>query len=414
MSPLQGLSALTALSASAALLSTPVMAQGDSVEERLDRMEQENAVLRGQIDALATQLETVEFREIIPPVGDSAHGMGPAASKIYSAQSGLSIGGYGEAVYTAYAGDKTDTMDFVRNVLYVGYKFDDKWVFNSEIEVEHADEIWLEFAYLEYLAQESLNVRAGMLLMPMGFVNEMHEPTTYRGPSRPETERRIIPSTWRENGAGILGDAGDLSYKFYVTNGMDASGFSDAGLRGGRQKGSKAKASDLAAVARLDWACDNGLNLGLSGYYGDSGQGEDGLGNGTTTIFELHAQYQWQGLRLRGLHALATVDDSAQISAANGSVVGEEMTGWYLEAGYDVASALSPDCGQGVIPYIRYEQVDTHAKVAAPNLADPLQDERVTTMGIDWLPISNIVFKVAYLDYDQAVDSLQISLGYVF
>lgn len=405
---------LVALLALTVLPCAPLLAQDDSVEARLDKLERENVELRGQIDAISGQLETVEFRDIIAPVGESVFGMGPAASKVYGADSGLSIGGYGEALYTAYAGDKGDTFDFVRNVLYVGYKFDNRWVFNSEIEVEHADEIFLEFAYLEYLAQEEFNLRAGMLLMPMGHVNEMHEPTTYRGPSRPATEQRIIPSTWRENGVGLLGDVGQMSYKLYVTNGMDASGFSESGLRGGRQKGSKAKASDLAATARLDWNSHFGLNLGLSGYHGDSGQGGAGLADGTTTILDAHAQYQWRGLRLRGLYAMAEVDDTALISATNMKVVGEELQGWYLEAGYDLASALAPDSGQAVIPFVRYEELDTHAKVAAPNVADPAQDERVTTLGVDWLPIPNIVFKAAYLDNDRAKDSLQLSLGYVF
>jgi len=394
------------------------------VQERLERLERKNAEMRAQIEALSTGLESVEFRDIIPPVGDSVFGMGPAASKVYAKENGLSIGGYGEMIYTAYAGDTVDSADFLRNILYVGYKFDEKWVFNSEIEVEHADEIFLEFAYLEYLADEAFNVRAGMLLVPMGHVNEMHEPTTFRGPSRPVVESRIIPSTWRENGAGVIGDLGPLSYKLYVVNGLEGQGFDAAGLRDGRQKGSKALADDLAVVARVDWSSDFGLDLGVSGYQGDSGQGAADLGDMGTTVLDVHAQYEVAGLRLRGLYAAAEVDDTLSLfdatgGAPNGTVVGQEMEGWYLEAGYDVASAIAPECGHQVIPYARYSQVDTQAEIdpailAAGGLADPAQDETITTIGIDWLPIPNIVFKAAYLDFDQAKDRLQLSLGYVF
>src|SRR5690606_5504586 len=118
-----------------------------------------------------------------------------------------------------------------------------------EIEFEHAStgqggEVSVEFAYLDYLATPHLGVRAGMVLVPMGFVNELHEPTTFLGTTRPLTESTIIPTTWRENGAGVFGDIGDFSYRAYVINGLDAvgggssraGGFSAAGLRGGRQK----------------------------------------------------------------------------------------------------------------------------------------------------------------------------------
>lgn len=400
---------------------SPALAQeGDdpqelTVEERLARLEAENQELKRQMGAVSTELEGFEFRDIIPEVGDSVFGLGPGASKIYQKDQGLSIGGYGEAIYQAFAGDTTAEADFTRAIIYVGYKFDDKWVFNSEIEIEHADEIFLEFAYLEYLARPELNFRAGVLLVPMGFVNEMHEPTTFRGATRPDTERRIIPSTWRENGLGIVGGAGDFSYRVYAMNGFDGEDFNEAGLRGGRQKASQAKAEDIALVGRLDWGGVPGLDLGVAAYYGDSGQGNEAIGDVPTTVYDLHAQYQTGGLRVRGLFAQAEVSDTEQLFAGNGgTVVGEEMVGWYLEAGYDVMTNINPDSGQQVIPWARYEELDTHSKVAPTLTKDPAQDDSNTAFGIDWLPIPNIVFKVAYRDYDKGIDRLELSLGYVF
>jgi hypothetical protein len=156
-----------------------------------------------------------------------------------------------------------------------------KLVLNTEIEVEHAaddqeGEVAVEFAYLDYLYSPAFNLRGGLVLVPMGLLSEMHEPTTFLSARRPDSESRIIPSTWRENGVGAFGDVGPFSYKLYLVNGFDAEGFSAAGLRGGRQKASKANADDLAVVGRVDFTGVPGLLAGVSCYQGDSGAGTGG------------------------------------------------------------------------------------------------------------------------------------------
>ena len=91
------------------------------------------------------------------------------------------------------------------------------------------------------LAAREVLGRGDVDLVPMGFVNEMHEPTVYFGAERPEVERLILPSTWRENGVGAFGTIADrFHYRVYLINGMDGQGFSSNGLRGGRQNGSRA------------------------------------------------------------------------------------------------------------------------------------------------------------------------------
>ncbi len=152
-------------------------------EARLQALEQENLELARRIDIVATELQRAQASEVVPQIQGSEHGLGPAASKIYQAQSGVSIGGYGELMYENPAGDAaTDEFDLLRAVLYFGYKFDEHFVFNSEIEFEHAgEEVAVEFAYLDYLHDPALNFRAGNVLVPMGFLNEMHEPTTLLG-----------------------------------------------------------------------------------------------------------------------------------------------------------------------------------------------------------------------------------------
>ncbi|MCH2113115.1 MAG: hypothetical protein MK213_09675, partial [Planctomycetes bacterium] len=166
-----------------------------------------NEELSRRMDLLAGQIEQMEMGAAGAEVG-SQHGMGPAASKVYSAAEGMSFGGYGEMLYTGK--DSGNELDFYRAIIYAGYRFDDNWVFNSEIEIEHVDEIYLEFAYVDYNNGEGLGYRAGHMLVPMGWINELHEPTTFWSANRPELERRILPSTWHENGIGMYGESGDL------------------------------------------------------------------------------------------------------------------------------------------------------------------------------------------------------------
>ncbi len=401
------------------LFASPVFLAQDDLEQRVQTLERENQELSRRLDLLAESQERFELGDLVRPIGESEWGLGPAASKVYTVESGLSIGGYGEAVYQSLSGSANDEFDLLRAVLYFGYRFSDRWIFNSEIEFEHAgEETGVEFAYLDYLASESVGARAGLLLVPMGLLNELHEPTTFLGATRPETERRILPTTWRENGAGIFGEAGGFSYRAYVVNGFDATGFSDAGLRGGRQNGSEALAEDLAVVARVDWADTPGLLVGGSAYQGDAGHERSGLGDTSTTILEAHADWRWRGLRTRGLFARAEVDDVAQLDAALGlgpfDSVGEELEGFYVEAGYDVAGLFSEESEISVTPFVRYEDVDTQAEVPSGFMPDPAQEFDVLTLGVDVKPIDQIVFKIDVQDFDRGPDSFNVALGYAF
>jgi hypothetical protein len=390
---------------------------------RLDEVER-------KLDVLSRELETLRLGEVAVEAGASEHGFGPAASKIYRAEQGLSVGGYGEMVYQRFDGDKKDELDFLRGIVYFGYKFDDRWLFNSEIEFEHAStgeegEASVEFAYLDYLHRDALGFRAGLLLVPMGFINELHEPTVFLGANRPATERTILPSTWRENGFGIFGDAGPATYRSYVINGLEGEGFSASGLRGGRQKGSKAVAEDFAWVTRVDVTPTPGLVLGGSLYLGDSGQGIRGPAGETlsvgTTIVEAHAEWSWQGLHLRGLAARAELDDVAALNATLGlagkASIGDELQGYYLEAGYDVLTRV--DAGRKQLtPFVRWEQLNTQESVPTGFAADPARDVDILTVGLDFKPIDQVVLKLDYQDVSNATgggtDQLNLGLGYIF
>jgi len=413
-----------ALSASAAVDEKPA-SQDTSMELRLKRLESKNAQLEGMVTALAGDVEHFELRDVMPPVGDSEWGLGPAASKVYSVEQGLSIGGYGEFLFDAPAGG-TDTADAQRVVTYFGYKFDDHWVFNSEIEFEHATtssssgattssgSASAEFAYLDYLHTDGFNARGGLLLVPLGFLNELHEPTTYLPASRPVTEQRIIPSTWRENGVGAFGNVSGVDYRVYVVSGLNGSEFTASGFRGGRQKGSRAATNDAAIAARADWVDTPGVIVGGSVYHGQSDQDLGGLPDMATTIVEVHADCKVGPWAFRILVARSHVSNAGAFNSITGENLAEEMEGSYVEAGYDILSTLAPESDQSLTPFVRYEMIDTQASLPAGFSASGGVDDAILTFGLNYKPIDQIVIKADFQDWDDGTDRLQLLIGYVF
>jgi hypothetical protein len=400
-------------------------------EDRLAEIERRLEILAGEMEDLKVGEAAVKASR-----DQTVSGLGPAASKVYQKDHGVSLGGYGEAVLEFFDDSRddgsesgaVDRFDFLRGIFYFGYKFSDHWVFNSEIEFEHAStskggSASVEFAYLDYLYRNGFNLRTGLVLIPMGWLNELHEPTVYLGAVRPRTENRIIPTTWRENGIGAYGSFGGFDYRTYIVNGLDASGFSAKGLRGGRQKGAKAKAEDFAWVGRIDFTGVPGLTAGAAGYFGNSGQDlEDAGGNSVpvgTSILDLHVEYRYRGLELRGLWARAELDDVARLNEALGyegnQSVGEVLEGGYLQAGYDV---LAGRAKSALIPYVRWEQINTQQQVPAGWSANPSNDEQLLTLGLAYQPIEQLIFKAEYQNIDNeagtGVDQFNLSMGYIF
>jgi hypothetical protein len=391
------------------------------------------AELERRLEVLAREIETMRIGEAAATADESDYGLGPAASKIYRTERGLSIGGYGELLYQKFdderddgaASGRKDQFDLLRGILYFGYKWNDRWLFNTEIEYEHAgEEVALEFAYIDYLWRPQANLRAGLVLIPMGFINELHEPTVFLGANRPQVERLIIPSTWRENGFGLFGEAGPVSYRTYIVNGFDASGFTAGGLRGGRQNGGQANAEDFAWVGRLDFTGVPGLLVGGSAYVGNSGQGLETPAAGSvdvgTTLIEGHLEWRWRGLELRALGVQADLDDAAALNAVLGLTgnrsVGEKLTGHYVQLGYDLLAGRGGE--RAFIPYARWEAYNTQDEVPAGFLANPANDIETLTAGFAFKPIEQLILKVDYQDVDNeagtGIDQFNALLGYVF
>ncbi|HZY30952.1 MAG TPA: hypothetical protein VFF86_04845 [Candidatus Methylomirabilis sp.] len=391
---------------------------------------------------LAEELETLKSKFILPETAEykSLYGLGPAASKVYQVSRGLSLGGYGEASANFFIsdnegpGERRDVGDFVRFVTYIGYKFTDRIIMNSEIEFEHATtsstttssagSVSVEFANLDFLLTEQANIRAGLVLMPMGFVNEIHEPLFYFGNLRPEVEQRIIPTTWRELGVGLHGTIlPGLTYRTYVTNSLNANGFSKTNIRAARQSGNRALFEDLAWTARLDYTPMPGLQVGGSVFWGNTGQDQLFAGkkiDANLTLFEFHGQYQYRGLQLRALFAQGHIGDADVLSAALGAngPISSRIVGGYVEAGYDILPLLFPGTEMSLSPFIRFERLDTQADVPAGFTPDRSRDIRVINAGLSFKPIPNVVIKLDYRNLDaevgQIADEFNIGFGFIF
>ena len=398
-------------------------------EDRISELERTVRVLADELERTRADVTVPEEPELI-----ARYGLGPAASKVYGVARGLSIGGYGEAFYRNYVSDKqpndSDTSDFLRGVFYFGYKFTDSIIFNSEIEIEHADEIFLEFATIDFLLRDYANIKTGLMLIPMGFVNEIHEPTFFYGVNRPDVERFLIPSTWRENGVGLFGNLGELfSYKLYGVNGLDATGFSQGGIRGARQKGSKALAEDFAVVGRFDFMPAENFVLGASVYAGNSGQNQTiddvSIPDSFTTLYDIHAQYQWRNLWLRGLWTQVFISQAGALSQAlqdigelgAGEGIASVMMGGYGEIAYDIWG-LFAESPRSLEPYYRFEWYDTQYDMPDGFDRDEHFRRTVHTVGLQFKPIPNVVIKADYRNRDaqegQLADEFNLGFGYVF
>ena len=392
-----------------------------------------------KIGVLATEVERLRSALVLPANKElkSAYGLGPAASKVYQVERGLSIGGYGEFNFQKYVSDRQgqhDQFDLLRFVLYTGYKFSDRILMNAEIEFEHAligeetasaesGAVEVEFAYLDFMLWKQLNVRAGLLLVPMGFLNEMHEPPFFHGVFRPEVEHALIPTTWREGGIGIFGTlAPGLEYRGYLMNGLNAQGFESSGIREGRQVGNRALADDLAGTVRVDYTPFAGLTVGGSMWAGDSGQDSDFAGSKPgvfTLIGETHAQLHYRGLEMRALGVLTHIHDAGLVSQQLEDTIGKDQYGFYVEAAYDVVPLFFPESTHYLAPFFRYENYDTQDAVPRGFTRVPGNDVQLYSVGLDYKPHPQVVLKLEYRNFDAGhtrpiPDEVDVGAGFVF
>ncbi len=336
-----------------------------------------------------------------------------AAQRILSGniKTGVTVGGYGEITYNQPEGDNGE-LDVQRLVLLFGYKFNDKTQFVTEVELEHVNEVFVEQAFLQYSVSDNVNLRGGLMLVPMGIVNEYHEPTTFNGVERPSIDGSIVPTTWREIGLGVSGklDEASLRYQAYIFNGFSSLNGTKIlggsnGLRNGRQKGIRSTVNTPNFAGKLDYYGLPGLRLGLSGYFGrtqaeDDVQDIDGADVGISML-GFDARYAYQRFTARGQFIHGSISDSEAYNTLNSATLGSALQGWYLEAAYNV---LPQTKQQQLFAFARYEDYDTNKSVEGTLTRNLAYDRNEWTLGLSYKMAPGAVFKVDYQIRDNAVD----------
>ncbi len=346
----------------------------------------------------------------------------------------LSWHGYGELHYNNPGGsgvpEDADAaiMDFHRMVWGLSYQFNDRISLHTEVDFEHAaTEIELEFAYLDFLLTPAFNLRAGSLLMPVGPLNEFHEPPLFYSVERPYVQRTIIPTSWQEGGVGIFGSVpAGLKYRVYLVSGLNAEEFTAAnGIRNGRGHVAEAPSEDLAVVGRVEYVGIPGLELGASFYQGGANVTKNpNLEEAGVGIWEGDIRFRKAGFDLRGVVASVQVDGAAQISTflagltPPGGPVGDEMLGWYVEGAYDVLRLLARGSNQAVVAFVRYEDFNTHESVPTGFTANPANDRQVLTTGLAYYPIPDVAVKTDVESWEDGTDAsgtrVNLGVGYQF
>jgi hypothetical protein len=408
-----------ALALAVALSVFPAAVLPASLDEKLEILQKELDELKAEI----ARLKGEKAGQASTPV--TAGSNNTAAGSQAASAGATTIGGYGELHYNNFRDSAVnDQLDFHRFVLFLGHRFNDRLRLHSELEVEHAlveggedkGEVELEQAFVDYRFNDRANLKAGLFLMPIGILNETHEPTTFFGVERNNIEDRIIPTTWREAGFGVYGKISEgLGYDVGMVSSfnIDEFGSTQKPLRSLRQQASRANATDIALYGALNYR-KPGLTIGASVFSGNSTQNDDAFGNanGRITLWDAHAQYSIGKLDLRALYARGRIGDAGRLSTALSAKVPNSFDGWLVEAGYHAWQKGDLD----VAPFLRYENFDTQKSLPNGLARDANTKDRVLTYGVNFKVHPQVVFKADYQDFknNNSADSFNLGVGYQF
>lgn len=391
------------------------------------------------LSLLISGLPAARADEEIPPDPPA-----PRAGAV-SALAGTSVGGYGQVV-AAWSkvgpeGPYTGVADLQRFVVFVGHDFSAQGLpirSYAELEWEHAiacdgcsGAVEAEQAFVEWeVAGQALAVRAGLVLVPIGLINEGHDPPTFHGVERPSTELRIIPSTWRELGVGLTGRRGVARYALYALTPLDPSGLGPEGLVGARTGGSFSPARTAAGAGRLEVEPVLGLSFGLSGYGAELGSVRDTFDAAGERLKlsipvyggSIDGRFRRWGLEARVLGTafwLPQSDDWMEARREDGSpwvaegagAIPTRMQGGYVELAWNVL--FFSDSSQQLLPFARLEAYDPQAAVPDGMERDPALNVQEGTFGLGWRPIPALAIKadVQLRDRQYGEDELRWNLG---
>jgi hypothetical protein len=255
------------------------------------------------------------------------------------------------------------------------------------------------------MANPWLTIRGGSVLMPIGALNEFHEPPLFYSVERPYVQTVLIPTTWQEAAAGFAGEWMGLRYRMYGTSGPDAAGFTDnSGIRGGRGKVNEAPSSGLAYAGRVEYVGMPGINVGVSAFIQPQANQRDPVLNAANAdpgvrLFEGDVRIRKAGFDIQGTIIQTRIKDAGDLSTATGEDIGTLHFGWNLELAYHLLPLLSPDTEQDLVPFVRYERFDTQAQMPSGFIADPANNRQVITAGLSYLPVPQVALKIDHEEW---------------
>jgi hypothetical protein len=342
--------------------------------------------------------------------------------------------GYGEVNYNRPVRNASGAQtDLRRAVIGIQHRFDEKTKVVAEFEWEHGvvsaedqGESEIEQLYVEREFNNGLRGKAGLFLMPVGLLNQTHEPTAYYGVERNFVETAIIPTTWREAGVGLSGEFGNgFTWDTGLTTGFDLTKWDAASSEGREsplgaihQEGQLAKSRDLQVHGALNWRGYPGLLVGGSVFTGKAGHAttDFAANDARVTLAELHTRYTPGAWDLSALWAYGRISNTEALNATfvgNPTPVPSSFAGWYLQAAYK----LWQDADYALSPFARFESFNTARTYASQpaGLGVPTTPyERVATVGANLMVAQGVVLKADYQKFRQDKSRDRVNLGVGF
>ena len=416
-----------------------------ALEERIRRLEKlvEELIKHEAKEAKEEGKEKgKETKEGEKPSAYSFSGAGGGRSiyaKPFVSSPKATVGGYMDLQYRLFnssngtgpgqpsTGRGSSSFDQQRFVPFFYSDITDRLKVASELEIEHgirsksaqADsggiEVSLEFATIDYLLREPINFRTGIILLPVGKFNLLHDSPLNDLSDRPLVDTAIIPSTLSEAGAGFYGTfyptrLSKLDYELYVTqgfNGYRTDGTpvitADAGLRDARQRVSTVddgldNNNGKAVVGRVAFSPVLGVEFGGSGYFGSY----DPASKRPLSIWAADWTFQRGPFELIGEAAWVYARDNNRnldgtfAFDANGRPLPRRMDGYYVQGNYHFLPQFlrrwAPSYFTEASTFtsvVRWDNINTNSE-----LADTARQR--LTLGLNFRPIEDTVFKADY------------------
>lgn len=394
--------------------------------------------LREEIDRLADEID--DMRDIFGTI-----------------RKNVNVTGYGETHFNLPTDERDNTFDAHRFVIGINARFND-WIFlNAEIDYEHAaQELEFEMGYLDFLFDPKVNFRAGTVLVPVGFLNEFHEPVLFWTVERPVFHNRVIPTSWNGTGGGFFGTFGNflggMNYRVYAINSLQSireAGFSDgsgtgkggasgrfrasSGIRSGRLQPNQAIAEDIAITGRIEFSnLFPGFQLAASFYTGDTTHGLIEQG-GRTTIIEGDIKYRRKWFEMNASVANVHINNAAELNTfaaaqnilsaptvTHGDLnIASNILGYNVQFGIHWPQLLGKSTSHDVVTHFMYEFIDTQNEMPAgfaPNTSTGGETD-VYTAGVTWFPSTpNVALKADYTHqtFQNGSSNNQVNFGIAY